>query len=80
MTRSSAALAGVIAFTVASCVRVKEPAVRPSAARPSDRLWSDPGNIQSKDLFYGHWGGERAPKPGAVFNSSSINTLASIPA
>jgi len=30
-------------------------------------LWSDPGNIQSKDLFYGQWGVERAPKPGAVF-------------
>lgn len=67
MTRNSAALAGVVAFTMAACVRVKEPAVRPTAASPSARLWSDPGNIQGKDLFYGQWGMERAPKPGAVF-------------
>jgi hypothetical protein len=67
MTRTSAALAGVVAFTMASCVRVKEPAVRPTAALPSDRLWSDPGNLQSKDLFYGQWGVERRPNPKAVF-------------
>ena len=67
MTRTSAALAGVVAFTLTACVRVKEPAVRPAPGSPGARLWSDPGNIPGKDLLYGYWGVKRAPNPKAVF-------------
>ena len=67
MTRTSAALAGVLAFTLSACVRVKEPAVRPTRAPAGASLWIDPGNLQSKDLFYGQWGVERAPRPKDVF-------------
>src|SRR5262245_65473936 len=67
ITRTSAALAGVVAFTLTSCVRVKEPAVRPTRAPAGASLWTDPGNLQAKDLFYGPWGVARAPRPEDVF-------------
>ena len=30
-------------------------------------MWTDPGNLQAKDLFYGSWGVARAPRPEDVF-------------
>src|SRR4029453_3556449 len=54
-------------FPVTAWVRAKDPPVRPTRAPAGASLWADPGNLSAKDLFYGQWGVERAPKPGHVF-------------
>jgi hypothetical protein len=68
MIRISAVMvSAVAAVTVVACVRVKEPAVRPTRAIPGATLWKDPGNIKTKDLFYGQWGSDRAPVADALY-------------
>src|SRR5262245_58320782 len=51
-----------------ACVRTKEPATSPTPAPSGASLWANPANLQSRDLFYGEWGAERAPNSKAVFN------------
>ena len=45
------------------CTPKLEPTMPPSEA-PMAELWQRPDDIQSRDLFYGPWGVERAPDPG----------------
>ena len=68
MIRISTVLPAVVAtVTLTACVRVKEPAVRPTRATSGASLWKDPGNVQARDLFYGQWGADHAPIPEATY-------------
>jgi hypothetical protein len=68
MTRVSVSLAALVALIASTgCVRVKRPDVQPAAAPPGATLWVDPGNLQTRDLLYGPWGVERAPRPDATY-------------
>jgi hypothetical protein len=68
MIRMSAGLVSIAtAVAVTACVRVKEPAVRPTRGMPGATLWKDPGNLRTKDVFYGQWGAARAPLTDAVY-------------
>ena len=63
--------AGLLAVTaaaaMASCVRVKAPATRPSQGPSGASLWERPADIATRDLFYGPWGRERAPDPDTTY-------------
>jgi hypothetical protein len=63
----AALLVSVAVVATTSCVRVKAPATRPSAAPPGASLWERPADIATRDLFYGPWGRERAPDPDTVY-------------
>jgi hypothetical protein len=68
MTRVSVSLAAAVGvITLTACVRVKEPAVRPTVAPHGATLWVDPGNLQTRDLLNGPWGVERAPRADATY-------------
>jgi hypothetical protein len=68
MTRMCGVAAGVLAVIVTTaCVRTKEPVTSPTPAPPGASLWANPTNLQSRDLFYGEWGAERAPNSKTVF-------------
>lgn len=68
MQRVSVTLASVIlTLTLTSCVRVKPPASQPSPMVPGASLWQQPTDLKSRDLFYGPWGAERAPRPDATY-------------
>jgi hypothetical protein len=60
-------VSAAIAVGAASCVRVKEPALQPSANIPGATLWKEPADLPSRDLFYGPWGRNNAPDPDATF-------------
>ena len=60
-------VAALIAVTLTSCVRVKPPATKPTAAEAGASLWQRPDNLAARDLFYGPWGPERAPAPDAIY-------------
>src|SRR5262245_12455264 len=64
---STVAVAVVVALGVTACVRVKRPAVRPTAAPAGATLWVDPGNLQNRDLLNGPWGTGRAPEAEATY-------------
>ena len=63
----AALLATVAVVAMTSCVRVKAPATRPSAAPPGASLWERPADIATRDLFYGPWGRGRAPDPDTTY-------------
>ena len=68
MSRHGALAACVLAaVVVVGCVRVRHPAARPTPLPPGASVWTDPGNIQRKDLFHGPWGVEFAPDPKAIY-------------
>jgi hypothetical protein len=56
----------LIALYSPFCTAKVRPTMPPSAA-PLTELWQPPADIQSRDLFYGPWGGERAPDPDAAY-------------
>jgi hypothetical protein len=68
MSRVSVALvAAVVAITSTSCVRVKRPALQPTAAVPGATLWERPTDLQSRDLVLGPWGAQHAPDPNDTY-------------
>jgi len=48
------------------CTPKVEPTMPPSEA-PMAEFWQRPNDLASRDLFYGRWGGERAPDPNATY-------------
>jgi hypothetical protein len=67
MKRSSACLfTMLLAIYMPFCAAKIQPTVPPSEA-PIAELWERPGDIASRDLFYGPWGRERAPDPTATY-------------
>ena len=66
---STAAIVAVVAIglSVTSCVRVKTPATQPSSAPEGASLWERPGDVATRDVFYGPWGREHAPDPRGTF-------------
>src|SRR5262249_38517556 len=55
---------GIVATVAfAACVRVKEPATRPSPAVAGATLWKVPVSPAGRNLLYGPWGAEHAPAP-----------------
>jgi hypothetical protein len=63
-TRTTLLLVGVITV---GCAGVDRPQVRTLPPPPNASLWVEPGDLASRDLFYGPWGPERAPDPQAVY-------------
>jgi hypothetical protein len=62
MNRVSVVLVtAVLAVSLTSCVRVKRPALQPTAAPPGASLWDTPADLDSRDLYYGPWGAQNAP-------------------
>src|SRR5688572_5924692 len=62
MNRVSVALVTVVvAVSLTSCVRVKRPALQPTAAPAGASLWERPADLESRDLYYGPWGAQNAP-------------------
>jgi hypothetical protein len=56
----------LIALYYPGCTAKVEPTMPPSQA-PMAEFWQQPNDIQSRDLYYGPWGRERAPDPNATF-------------
>jgi hypothetical protein len=56
----------LIALYYPGCTTKVEPTMPPSQA-PMAEFWQQPNDIQSRDLYYGPWGRERAPDPNATF-------------
>jgi len=57
----------LLAFYFPSCITpVVLPAAEPSEPR-MEELWEPPIDLQSRDLFYGPWGPERAPDPDVLY-------------
>jgi len=56
----------LFAVYIPTCAPHVRPTVMPWDARMSE-LWRNPEDIQTRDLFYGPWGIERAPDPTAVY-------------
>jgi hypothetical protein len=56
----------LIALYYPGCTTKVEPTMPPSQA-PMAEFWQQPTDIQSRDLYYGPWGRERAPDPNAAF-------------
>ena len=59
----------LIALYYPFCAPRVQPTMPPWNA-PLAELWQRPGDIASRDLFYGPWGKERAPDPGATYTFS----------
>jgi len=59
--------AALVAITLTSCVRVERPAWQPTPAVQGASLWEQPTDLRTRDLFYGPWGVEHAPNPGATY-------------
>jgi hypothetical protein len=57
----------VVAFYFPSCVTPPVLPAADSAGPRMEELWEAPADLQSRDLFYGPWGPERAPDPGALY-------------
>ena len=55
-----------IAFLV-SCVRAKRPVLQPTAVPQAGTLWTEPTDLERRDLFNGPWGTRYAPDPQAVY-------------
>jgi hypothetical protein len=64
---SSAILIALVAVSITACVRVKRPALQPTAPVAGATLWVQPTNLASRDLYYGPWGAENAPDPADTF-------------
>jgi hypothetical protein len=56
----------LIALYYPGCTTKVEPTMPPSQA-PMAEFWVQPTDIQSRDLYYGPWGRERAPDANAAF-------------
>jgi hypothetical protein len=56
----------LIALYYPFCTAKVEPTMPPSEA-PMAEFWQRPGDLASRDLFHGPWGGERAPDPNATY-------------
>jgi hypothetical protein len=59
----------LIALYYPFCAPRVQPTMPPWDA-PLAEFWQRPGDIASRDLFYGPWGKERAPDPGATYTFS----------
>ena len=59
-------LLGLGAIWVSSCAPVIRLTAPPSTTTPVS-LWEEPTDLESRDLYYGPWGPERAPDPAEVY-------------
>lgn len=65
----------VLATLVALYVPVCTPPVRLTPASPGgavSRLWEPPGDLAGRDLFWGQWGPDTAPRPDAAFRLLNV--------
>jgi hypothetical protein len=68
MTRlHSFAIVTAIALASAACAGVKVPKAQSTPKPPAASMWIEPGDIASRDTFYGPWGVEHAPDPSGVY-------------
>jgi hypothetical protein len=51
----------------AACAGVGRPQVQTAPPPAGTSLWEDPGDLASRDLFYGPWGADLAPDPADVY-------------
>jgi hypothetical protein len=51
----------------ASCAGVNRPQAQTTPAPAAASLWVEPTDLETRDLFNGPWGAERAPDPKAVY-------------
>jgi hypothetical protein len=58
----------LMAFTGASCAGVGRPQVQNAPPQPGVTMWAEPGNLATRDVFYGPWGRELAPDPNDVYD------------
>jgi hypothetical protein len=76
---SVALLVAVLMLPLATCARAKRPSLTPMPLPPGASLWQSPGDLGSRDLFYGPWGRRYAPDPTATytlkeFKHSGVNS------
>ena len=68
MTRSSTLLASLVwGIYLPTCPTPEVRPIRPSDPVDISELWVAPIDIAQQDLFYGPWGREHAPDPGATY-------------
>jgi hypothetical protein len=69
MTRTfSVAIVAAVAFAgAAACAGARRPQTAAGPPPPGTYLWAAPDDLPSRDLYYGPWGREHAPDPGAVY-------------
>ena len=66
MTRMMLAVPMVIALYYPYCTPKVQPSILPTEP-PMAELWQAPTDINSRDLFSGPWGGDRAPNPNVTY-------------
>ena len=65
---AAALVTAAFAMAPAACVSAKRPVEKPSQpVPPGASMWKEPADLESRDLFYGPWGAERAPDPKATY-------------
>jgi hypothetical protein len=64
---TGALVAALAAGGAASCAGVKRPQTAAGPPPTGTRLWAEPADLPSRDLYYGPWGREHAPDPDAVY-------------
>ena len=64
---ATVALVALSTAAAGSCAGVKRPEPPAGPPPPGVHLWAEPANLRSSDLYYGPWGREHAPDPGAVY-------------
>jgi hypothetical protein len=67
-------LSGLIAALALACAEPRIARTAPDTPVRIEQLWSDPGRIASRDLFYGPGGRALAPKVGDVFKFEAEDT------
>lgn len=55
------------AVSAGACAKGKRPALQPSAPVPGAIMWEEPTDLATRDLFYGPWGREHAPRAEDTF-------------
>lgn len=60
-------VAAVAAFG-ASCAGVGRPQVQNAPVPPGARMWAEPTDLATRDLYHGPWGGGNAPDPKDIYD------------
>ena len=62
-----AIVALMAAAGTAACAGVKVPRVQTTPAPPAANLWTEPRDLERRDLYHGQWGSANAPDPMGVY-------------
>ena len=67
MRPAAVALVTLSIAGAAACAGVNRPQRSDAPVPPDARLWVEPDDLASRDLYYGPWGRDHAPDPGDIY-------------